>query len=182
MNYPSVTEIIGFVNSRAFDGVPEFMLQRAADRGTDVHTAASLLLQGLFFESPPEIAGYIKSLEDWVSNFVEEVIFVEKSLISVKYGFQGHPDALVKLRGDSGLTMIDWKTPKPLSKGWRLQLAGYKILGEENYESGLYISRVASLRLDPNGGPAKFDGYSRTLAADKNVFLSALNVWRFFRS
>ena len=180
MDYPSVTQIISFCNQRAFDGVPDFMLQRAADRGTDVHTVAALLLQGLFFETTPEIAGYIESLQNWVFDCVETVIFVEKELVSVKYGFQGHPDALVKLRGDPGLTLVDWKTPKPLSKSWRLQLAGYKILAEESYEAGFYVSRVASLRLDPKGGPAKFDGYSRTLVADKNVFLSCLNVWRFF--
>jgi hypothetical protein len=177
MEYPSVTEIIGFCNSRAFDNVPEFMLERAAVRGTDVHAASAALLQGLFYDVPVDLCGYVKSLQDWVASLVEEVIFVEKALVSPKYGFKGHPDALVRLRGDKGGTLVDWKTPKPLSKAWRLQLAGYKLLGEE---AGHRIDRVASLRLDAGGGPAKFDGYSRTLAADKNVFLSCLNVWRFF--
>lgn len=69
---PPVTTFISFVNSRAFDGVPVFNLERAAQRGTDVHTAAALFLQGLWFE------------ED---------------------RFQGPPDAIVKIRGDVGLTL-----------------------------------------------------------------------------
>lgn len=179
MTYPSVTQIIGFCNQGAFNGVPFELLERAANRGTDVHTVAALYLQGLFYEDTPEIAGYVKSLQDWVSSYVEEVIFVEKELEAPKYGFQGHADALVRIRGDEGNCLVDWKTPKPLSKSWRLQLSGYKLLGEEN---GYQISRVASLRLRADGGPAKFDGYSRTLVADKNVFLSCLNVWRFFEA
>ena len=174
---PSVTEIIGFCNSRAFDGVPEFMLQRAADRGTNVHTAAAAILSGLFFEPSPGISGYIDSLTDWIQSHVEEVIFVEQELISARLGVQGHADALLRLRGDTGNTLVDWKTPLVMSKSWRLQLAGYYLLCQEN---GFGVERVASLRLDPKGGRAKFQGYTRNLAADKVVFLSALNVWRFF--
>ena len=117
------------------------------------------------------------SLRPWASQFIVKTIWVEKALSSEKLGFKGHPDALLQMVGDLGLTLVDWKTPKPLSKSWRLQLAGYKILCEEN---GYKISRVASLRLDANGGPAKFEGYTKTLAADSNVFISALNVWKFY--
>jgi predicted RecB family nuclease len=134
-------------------------------------------LQGLFYEVPPELEGYHRSLTGWVENFVVETVLVEKDLIDDKRGFRGHPDAIVRLRGDTGLILIDWKTPKPLSLSWRLQLAGYRLLAEAN---GHKVARVASLRLDADGGSAKFQGYTKTLAHDQNVFLSCLNVWKFF--
>jgi hypothetical protein len=174
---PSVTQILSFVNPRAFDGIPTFYLERAQARGTDVHAHAAAYLQGLFYEVPAEFEGYHQSIRGWVDSFVEKIILVEAELVSAELGFRGHPDAIVVIQGDQGLTLVDWKTPKPLSKSWRLQLSGYKSLAEAN---GFPIKRVASLRLDANGGPAKFTGYTKTLVADTNVFLSALNVWKFF--
>jgi hypothetical protein len=174
---PSVTEILNFVNPGAFDGIPSFYLERAKIRGTEVHSIAAAYLQGLFYEVPAELEGYHQSLQGWVGNFVQEICLVETELIAAGWDFRGHPDAIVVIRGDQGLTLVDWKTPKPLSKSWRLQLAGYRLLAEVN---GHQIARVASLRLAADGGPAKFQGYSSTMAADRAVFLSALNVWKFF--
>jgi lipocalin len=177
MYIPSVTEIIGFVNSRAFDHVPIFRLEAASARGTDVHSTAAAHLLGLWYEVTPEFEGYHQSLTTWTTEYVVEVVMVEQALVDLKRGFQGHPDALLRIRGDDGLTLVDWKTPKPLSLSWRLQLAGYRLLAIAN---GYKVARVASLRLDAGGGPAKFQGYTKTLAHDQNVFLSALNVFRFF--
>lgn len=174
---PSVTEVISFCNQGAFAGIPEHIMAKASARGVLVHASAAAYLGGFWCAEEPEFEGYHQSLTDWASEYVEKVIWVEKELLDLKRGFQGHPDALLLLRGDEGLTLLDLKTPKPLSLSWRLQLAGYKLLAEAN---GHKIARVASLRLDKDGGPAKFQGYTKTLAADRNVFLSALNVWKFF--
>lgn len=173
---PSVTEVIGFVNSRAFDDIPAFRLAAAQARGVAVHSIAANYLLGLWYDDA-DYAGYVQSMATWVDNFVIQVVLVEQGLVDPVLGFQGHPDALLRIEGDEGLTLVDWKTPKPLSKSWRLQLAGYKLLVEAN---GHKVSRVASLRLDADGGLAKFQGYSKTMAADANVFRSALNVWKFF--
>jgi hypothetical protein len=174
---PSVTAIIGFVNSRAFDNIPAMILEAAGQRGTAVHSEIAASLLGLWYEERPEIAGYMMSLHIWVKDFVEEVVAVEQDFTSPLYGVRGRPDAILRIRGDIGLSLVDWKTPKPLSRSWRVQLAGYRLLAEAN---GLKIDRVASLRLDKDGAPAKFQGYTKTLAADTNVFRSALNVWKFF--
>jgi len=174
---PSVTEVISFCNSQAFNHVPVWRLEQAQIRGTHVHAAAAAHFLGIWYEPDPAHAGYLESLKTWADEFVAEVVFVEQELISLKYGFRGHPDALLRIRGDAGLTLVDWKTPKPLSLSWRLQLAGYRLLALDN---GYAVSRVASLRLDADGGPAKFQGYTRTLIHDQNVFLGALGVFRFF--
>jgi hypothetical protein len=174
---PSVTEIIGSCNSQAFADVPLFHMERAQARGTVVHADAAAYLQGLWYDPDPTFEGYHQSLVDWTEQFVSKVGLVEKELVDLKRGFKGHPDAILLLRGDTGLTLLDLKTPKPLSLSWRLQLAGYRLLAQAN---GFVITRVASLRLDKDGGTAKFQGYTKTLAADQNVFLSALNVWKFY--
>jgi hypothetical protein len=178
MSIPSVTEIIGFVNSQAFNMVPEFRLEAAAARGIDLHAAVAASLQGLFYKETPEISGYFKSCRDWANEYLVKVIGVEMALVDNKRRFQGHLDLIGLIQGDEGFTIIDWKTPKALSKTWRLQLAGYRLLALAN---GYDVRRVASLRPDPGGGPAKFDGYSKTLVSDSNSFLSALNVWKFFK-
>jgi hypothetical protein len=175
---PSVTQIISFVHQAAFNDVPLFYLERGQARGTAVHASAAAHLGGLWHEVTPEFGGYHKSLVNWADEFVVRVLLVEKELVDLKRGFKGHPDAIVELVGDwPDITLIDLKTPKPLSLSWRLQLAGYRLLAQAN---GLKVTRVASLRLDKDGGRAKFQGYTKTLAHDQNVFLSALNVWRFF--
>jgi hypothetical protein len=175
--YPSVTEILSFVNPGAFDGVPAFFLERAQNRGIEVHSIAAAYLQGLFYEVPSEFEGYHQSIKKWVDSFVEKIILVEAELVSAELGFRGHPDVIVVIRGDKELTLVDFKTPVALSLSWRLQLAGYRLLCKAN---GYMVSRVASLRLDKDGGPAKFSGYNRNLVADTNVFISALNVFNFF--
>lgn len=179
MSLPSVTQIISFCNQGAFAGIPDHIMEKASARGVSVHASAAAYLGGFWCaEDPePEFEGYHKSLTDWASEFVVKVIWVEQELVDLKRGFQGHPDALLLMRGDEGLTLLDLKTPKPLSLSWRLQLAGYRLLATAN---GYIIVRVASLRLDKDGGPAKFQGYTRTLAYDQNVFLSCLNVWNFY--
>ena len=174
---PSVTTILSFVNSRAFADVPLFHMERAQARGTNVHASAAAHLAGFWYEVTPEFEGFHRSLVNWATEFVVKVVLVEKELVDLKRGFKGHPDVILLLRGDDGLTLLDLKTPKPLSLSWRLQLAGYRLLATAN---GYVIVRIASLRLDKDGGRAKFQGYTKTLAHDQNVFLSALNVWRFF--
>jgi hypothetical protein len=177
MSLPSVTTILSFVNQSAFANIPEHILLPAALRGTDVHNLVALHLQGLFYEVEPGLEGYHQSLVTWANEFVAKVIWVEQELVDNKRGFKGHPDAILLLRGDDGYTLIDWKTPVALSKSWRLQVGGYRLLAEAN---GYKIVRVASLRLDKIGGRAKFQEYTGTMVADSNVFLAALSVWNFY--
>lgn len=154
------------------------MLLAAAIRGTDFHELVAAKALRLWIpEVPDNCKGYFKSFCVWFDEFVEEVVLVEQPLVDTVLGYRGTPDAVVRIKGDSGLTLPDWKTPLALSKSWRLQVSAYKNLAEKN---GCPISRVASVRFDPKGGRAKFEEYTKSLTPDFAVFLSALNVWRFF--
>ena len=175
-NLPSVTTILAPHSD--FSNVPAEILAAACDRGDAVHQLCALYAQGLWIEEVPDkYAGYFNSFKLWFDQFVEKTILVEEELRDEERGYCGHPDWIGLLKGDSGLTLLDWKTALALSKGWRLQLAGYKMLAEKN---GYPITRVASLRPQKDGKIAKFQGYTRTLAYDAGIFMAELSVWRFY--
>ena len=179
MKLPSVTQVIGFVNSQAFANIPEDVLAIACARGTEFHRLVAMHVQNLWIDEIPEnCAGFFRSFVGWYANFVEEVVGVELTFTHPTLGFTGTPDAIVRIKGDKGLTLIDWKTPAALSKSWRLQLAAYKNLADTNI--GPQVDRVASLQPRRDGGRAKFTGYTKSLTPDYAIFLSALNVFKFF--
>jgi hypothetical protein len=175
---PSTTQVIGFVNSQAFANIPEAVLAVACARGTDFHRLAALQAQSLWVdEIPDNCAGFFKSFSIWVSSFVAEVVVVEQQFVDKTLGFTGTPDAILRIKGDPGLTLVDWKSGQIASKGWRLQVSAYRHLAEIN---GYPIGRVATLQPHPDGKKAKFTEYTRSLTTDWNVFRSALNVFKFF--
>jgi hypothetical protein len=182
MNLPSVTQIISQVGRYwlNFDAVPPDRLEAACQRGSDFHRLAALHASRLWIgEIPENCAGFFKSFTDWYDAFVGERILVEQPLVHLKLHYRGTPDAIVRIKGDTVLTLLDWKTPLALSKSWRLQLAAYHELASVN---GFPAVRVASLQPHPTGGRAKFQGYTKSLNPDFAVFLSGLNWWNFFNT
>lgn len=184
MIIPSVTCVISDVGKLwlSFDNVPPDRLEFACQRGTDFHRLAALHAQRLWIDEIPETCvGFFHSFTEWFDEFVEEVVMVEQTLVHPTLHYQGTPDAIARIKGDTGLTLLDWKTPLALSKSWRLQLAAYRELAWVNGFPGIRsLDRVASLQPRADGGRAKFQGYTKSLTPDFAVFLSGLNWWRFF--
>jgi hypothetical protein len=180
MNLPHVTEIISTVGKHwlNFDAVPKDRLEAACQRGSDFHRLAALHAQSLWVdEIPDDCAGFFKSFSGWLAAFVSEVVVVEQQFVDKTLGFTGTPDAILRIKGDPGLTLVDWKSGQTASKGWRLQVSAYRHLAEIN---GYPIGRVATIQPRPDGEKAKFTEYTRSLTADWNVFRSMLNIWGFF--
>jgi len=180
VSIPHVTEVISHVGQHwlNFDAIPPDKLEAASQRGTDFHRLAAAHLNRHWIDDIPDsCVGFLKSFVEWADAFVEEVVMVEKTLTHPTLHYQGTPDAIVRIKGDTCLALIDWKTPKVASKSWRLQLAAYRELASRNRTP---IGRVASLQPHPEGGRAKFTGYTKSLTADFAVFLSGLNWWRYF--
>lgn len=179
---PSVTLIISQVGKHwlNFDNVPKDRLEFACQRGTDFHRLAALHAQKLWIdEIPDSCVGFFHSFSEWYGDFVEETVMVEQTMIHPTLHFKGTPDTIVRIKGDAGDCLIDWKTPRALSKSWRLQLAAYCELARVN---GYPVERVASLQPHPDGGRAKFQGYTESLTPDFAVFWSGLNWWRYFNA
>lgn len=160
--------------------VPKHILTMASERGSRVHAICASLAQKLFVshrQITPDIEDYIQSFNQWFE-YVDEVILVEQELVDPNLGFIGHPDLIVKMKGNQHLTLIDLKTPKIIGKTWRSQIAAYWHLVELEFK----IDRGGSLRLKDNGGFPIFDEYTYSRNADFAAFLSALNAWRYFNN
>lgn len=154
------------------------MLQAAAERGTAVHEACAMHAQGMWsFVTPPAIVGYVDSFRRWFDKIVGEVLLVEERLFDEANGYCGQIDLLVSTKGGE-LWLVDLKSPVTLSKSWRVQIASYKNLVEIN---GHKLDRAGSLRLRKDGGIPAMDWYEGSAAQDFNIFLSALNCFRFFK-
>lgn len=175
--FPSVTQVIGPLAD--FSRVPPDVLEIACDRGIEVHEFAASYARGLFVDEEsisPHCRGFFHSFKDWIDHHVYEVHLVERELVDPINCYKGHPDLIVIIRGDITLSLVDLKTPRVQSPLWRLQLAAYANLARK---AGYDIHRVCALRLHPQGLYPTLTEYTGMILRDLNVFLSALNVWRF---
>lgn len=146
------------------------MLEAAAERGTAVHRLCVGVARRLFVHVPPELSGYVASFKTWWP-VVEELIAAEEEMVEPKLGYVGHPDLVVRIRGDQGLTVVDLKTPVVLGKTWACQLAAYSHM--------VGASRILSLRLKRDGSRPiinEFTDNGHHFAA----FCAALSAWRYF--
>lgn len=176
MIFPSVTEILKPYSD--FSRIPAAVLDAAAARGTAVHDICATISRGLpVFNIAEEIKGYIESYQRWFDLVVDEVLLVEERLIDADLGYHGEPDLLIKAKYCE-IILVDNKTPVQLYKAWQLQCAGYNNLVTKNITKP---DRTGSLRLHPEGGIAKMEYYENRLQ-DLSLFLSALNLHRFFNT
>jgi hypothetical protein len=160
-----------------FSRVRPDVLEAAAERGTIVHTACSALATGVWFPPLPEgCRGYVESFQRWFDAAVEKVLMVEPNLVHPVYRYVGHPDMIVRIKGDATDSLIDIKTPLALSKSWRLQLAAYYFLTHEHP-----CGRVLIVRLRKTGAPPVVTEHTGTLVADFSIFLACLTAGKFFK-
>lgn len=178
MKTPSVTSVISpWVD---WSQVPPHLLQAAADRGILVHDIClGKICHGIFpVGIPGELRSYVDSFCRWFDLMVDRVIFTERRLYDSRLGYNGQPDLLVESTRAGGIIHVDLKTPVTTLKAWRLQIAAYDHLIGVAEIGG--PDKSGTLQLDPAGGVAKMTYYEGSQNQDLSVFLSALNVYRFF--
>ena len=174
MNWPSVTEILSPWTD--FSRIPEAVLQHAADRGTAVHEMCARPARGEYvIDVNPETAGYTASFMMWWDRCAAEALLIEERLIDEAFGFHGQPDLIVRLNHGE-VALIDIKTPVTNQKSWKVQIAAYRHLCEL---AGHKIEKAGTLQLSPEGKVARMR-WADDSAMDFNVFLSALNCYRYF--
>lgn len=167
---PSVTQILSPWTD--FSGVPPAVLANAASRGSRIHAACAAYAMNYPVDGlEDEDWGYFESFKRWFDATVAEVITVETEHRDAQYGFMGHPDAVVSLKNSNDIWVIDWKTPRNLSKTYRLQIAAYCYLTQ--------AKRGAILRLSPEGKKAILNE-NTDLSHDLSVFLNCLSAYKFF--
>jgi hypothetical protein len=177
MQHPSVTTVLSPFTD--FSDIRPDILAAAAERGSRVHAACAAHVNGLWADCflLQEEKGYFKSFLDWSSRAVSEFRAVEMELADPKLSYMGHPDAIVKMSGDIGLTVIDYKTPITASKTWLPQIAAYAHLARTN---GYDVKRGLAVRLKKTGGSP----ISTEIDIDGEpwmAFLNALGAYRYFK-
>lgn len=176
MELPSVTTVLQpFMD---FSEVPIDVLEIASTRGTEVHSICACIAKKLWvFDIPITLSGYVDSFKGWFDSMVEEVILAEERLYDHALGFHGMPDLICRIKGDSDLSLVDYKTGKVVMPTWAVQIAAYRHLA---IKAGHPVHRVLSLRLSADGKPPIINESTRNMNQLFNVFVSALNCYRHF--
>lgn len=183
VKHPSVTRALGrFVD---LQHIPPERLRMATARGTKIHDYIFMDLDELWVPPAlitPEIKGYWDSYLIFKDKMIEKTILVEKMLTCTCYGYTGILDWCGILRGEDGISVIDWKSPVTEGKTWRSQIAAYWHLLESHLKPPLElpIKRCGALMLSPNGATPSLREYTEFQPDYFNDFLLALGAYRAF--
>lgn len=183
---PSVTQILSSVGVPDFSGIPETVLTEAMNRGKAVHFATELLDRG-------QIGNYEiddlckKCCGQW--EFLRNIILkkhdlkigllnqqIEEPMYSGNYGYCGTPDRCYYDYTQRIAVLIEIKTGITAEQA-RPQTAAYAVLMQEN--CGVNFKNIyrysAHLFFDKEVG--KLEEHKNKI--DFNVFLSALNIYKY---
>lgn len=123
-------EIEGWVTLSGRDGAVSMLKtvavaerDRAANRGTEVHTLAEGIARGQEVEIPEELAPYIASYRQFLVDWSPEYLAAEEMVANLMHGYAGTLDGIAKLAGETWL--LDIKTSKGVYAETALQLAAY---------------------------------------------------------
>ena len=173
--YPSVTTILRpYVD---FTAINPKVLAAAADRGSRCHDVIADHLMDGWPSIDDDVRPYFDSFCIWAEQMIDEVIMVEDRLSDNIMRFTGQLDLVARLKGDTGYTMIDWKTSQVGHKAWRIQIAAYRHLAAIN---GIDTVRGMTVRLKRDGSGALVTEYPGKWKYDFSVFLGLLNAHNFF--
>jgi len=170
MRYPRVTEVISpFLEFPVSNNT----LELACERGKLIHKYCVAELENLFIPEYGELEGYIQSFR---SLLPVKLIKAEFEIRHEQFGYIGHPDMVVKWKGEKWLW--DLKTSEVANKAWFMQLSAYYYALPKE----LKPDKVAAVRLKKDGKPAIVD-----VVCDEEIpkafqaFLGFLNGWRYLK-
>lgn len=132
-------------------------LDKAARRGTEVHSLAEKLVQGQQVEVPEELAGHVEAYVRFLDDFEPEPILVETTVGSRKWRYAGTLDLVARIAGE--VWILDAKTSRSgIFPDNALQLAMYRHAevfidgngGEKPMES-LGITRSGAIHIRADG-------------------------------
>ena len=178
----SVTEILA--PWADFSHIDPAVLAHAAERGTKLHDYVAAHLLGEWIPRvEAEVVPYFDSFKRW-ADMVEDVVSVEREYVCDCFGYLGHVDAVLRLKGDSGLTLIDWKSPILESKTWPLQIAGgYWHLVEKHSVPPLPVElqRCGAIQCRKDGKVARMREYTGNVPNATRAFLGAASVHNYLK-
>lgn len=104
---------------------PFRQLNAAGNRGTDIHTIAERILDGI---NPNSWEGqtyghHAQHIADFLDDYEVNVLGYEKTVVNDQDGYAGSYDLLARINNETWL--IDWKTSKSVYGKFGVQLAAY---------------------------------------------------------
>lgn len=145
--YTRVTTILAPFSG--LDKVDPLIIQRAADRGSKVHTICEGIMKGLgAMDVTPDVLGFIRSFEKWWSpDFGIKAI--EQRFYCDVLEITGQVDLIMQDDEDpNGCIILDLKTSYKESLTWPLQGAAYAYMARK---SGYPVTKIQFLHLSRNG-------------------------------
>jgi len=174
---PSVTQILSAEGLVDYIGVPAESMESARLFGTAVHKACELWDKGILDDTVlstpliPYLAGWKKFVADFKPIVNQE--WIEKPICSYRHQFGTTSDRVWSI--NNKLTVVEIKSTATMQKAVGIQLAGQTIAVEEN------LGRVKQRWAVQLKGDGTYQLYTYDDRADKTVFVSALNVYRWKR-
>jgi hypothetical protein len=144
-----------------YRGIPAEVLAQAAQRGTRLHRRfwRVLAAKGGLLDWPQPLLGlegYCASMDEWAVGSLVLPIRIEQPSWSLKLGYAGTPDGLVRLWPKQTLAIIDLKTGQPSLTDPMQLLAYHKMEGYEGATALLdvYIQADGSAAIERPVTPA----------------------------
>src|SRR5574342_111201 len=153
--YPSVTTVIDILREPYLERWRGKVGNEEADRisneakwlGTLIHdTLTTWEIHGGEIHLgalDPGVRCAVEAYRKWKSEVLDSWVIMEQSYVSAELGVGGTVDRVGVLKGESDLTLVDFKTGHPSDK-YRYQTAGYKLLLAKH---GIHIARRILLYL-----------------------------------
>lgn len=171
---PSVTQLMAPLNAAVYGGINTEVLNKAADRGTEVHQAAENYANFGIEDISPEHRGYFDGFRKWFDEVQPVVVSTEFQTYHKYLIYGGTVDLLAYI--DDMLYVIDYKTTYRVEKMLtRVQLEAYK---QALLSHGIPVTRKAVLHLLPDC-KAKLQVYEPDDTEAWDAFGSLVNVNNF---
>jgi hypothetical protein len=170
-DYVRVTEVLSMFND--FSMVNPEVLEKAKERGTEVHKQCDDVMLTYNWKQDSLYAGYIESFAKWAKGktfpYADKKIprFYDDELL-----ITGEIDGIYET--SQGLVLIDIKTSASPSKTWALQTSAYAYMCKKH---GYDIQRIEVLKLDKEGKMPKVYIYQENM----DLFRKVLDVYRYFK-
>jgi len=153
------------------------VLKTAGEFGTAFHDLVETTIKNGSIEVPEAFKEHHKAFVDWKLNNNLKELWLEKKLVSKKYGFSGTCDFIGTMDGRP--MIIDWKTSNVYKKEpFAMQLGAYRLAA---IEMGLVPSNcgMGILQVKRDGGALKFFDYQQFESCE-DAFLRALDQLKFY--